>query len=250
MFHPHADVDHLKQKEAHLLLTDRSQPLRTEVKARAVGLGFVDGDELIGGEEWQCVEQGAEDDDAKGEHVLRGGELLLKEDLRRAIWYGETRRIGYAWVVFNYISVVGLSKVDDFGQIAIINQDIVEVEVHMDYFIVGEEPESIGDVGQEVEFGLNGEGVPAEGKVVEQRDVERVVVHQQAVPEGKILLIATVVLQQIATIGRTEDLHYTLLVVQLIPVLGCLILGTLHQQPLAQVLPLLSLLLLLLLVTG
>lgn len=52
MLHPHADIDHLQQEEAHLLLADRPQPLWGEEESRAVGFGLVDGYELIGGEEW------------------------------------------------------------------------------------------------------------------------------------------------------------------------------------------------------
>lgn len=48
----------------------------------------------------------------------------------------------------------------------------------MDYLVVGEESESVGDVGEEVEFGLNGERVLAEGEVIEQSDVIGIVVHE------------------------------------------------------------------------
>lgn len=71
----------------------------------------------------------------------------------------------------------------------------------MDYFIVGEESESVGDVCQQVEFGLNGERVLAEREVIEQRDVVGIVVHEKAVAKGEVFLAAAVVLQQVSAVG-------------------------------------------------
>lgn len=45
--------------------------------------------------------------------------------------------------------MVCLSEVDDLGQVSIIDENVAESEVHMDYFVVGQKAQSIGKMRQE-----------------------------------------------------------------------------------------------------
>jgi hypothetical protein len=111
--------------------------------------------------------------------------------------------------------VVGFSKVDDFGDELLGDDDIGRLEVEMDYFLADQEPHREHDVEQQVELGPHRDTATSQLEESVQRLAAQIL-HQKATAEPCLFTSPEVLWQEVAA-APVHARHHLLLMLELLP---------------------------------